>query len=527
MQTESFASAAWLLRGLFGSTPGWLALAHDRLVFTSGEQVLFECDRSAIDRVAFPWYYFGGGMKLWAGGRRYRLSFVRPNGAEVARANSLAAAGEAGGLLVAAGKITDVASGRTAGKRWQALLAMRSVSILLLLVFATTGRAQTATAAALSYDVPQGWSRTADPRNGTVALRPPGMVSGGVCVLTVFQSEPFTGSAAEFHRAVVRRAGTNARQLAVPQESSVGQFLVTTLHQMMPNGLELWHRVYTARWSDRGQVFVLSANRPSVTKTFVPVADAMIERIAIPTTSVASAPAEPEPSSPSVPPSNATSKTSTASTGALDGVYLTLKYKMGASIGGFGYGVYKDYMVFFPDGRVLWHLPDEGLLNFDVARAQREWGDFWGHYEMHGDGINVVFATGPSYSGRRSADGKVVLGGSTYLRQTSGPDGRSLSGTYRAYNLGTNPQWDITFYSDGRFVDKGIRNVVGVMHVADPTKQLPYGPGTGRYHIGQYSIVFEYTDGRREQLSFYVPGDNASSTPGQLVINTFSVVRVR
>jgi hypothetical protein len=38
--------------------------------------------------------------------------------------------------------------------------------------------------------------------------------------------------------------------------------------------------------------------------------------------------------------------------------------------------------------------------------------------------------------------------------------------------------------------------------------------------------VFEYTDGRKEQLSFYIPDDDGSTTPKQLVINTFSVVRV-
>ena len=35
----------------------------------------------------------------------------------------------------------------------------------------------------LSYDVPQGWSRTPDPRTGLVALAPPGLRAPHFCVI--------------------------------------------------------------------------------------------------------------------------------------------------------------------------------------------------------------------------------------------------------------------------------------------------------------------------------------------------------
>lgn len=202
-------------------------------------------------------------------------------------------------------------------------------------------------------------------------------------------------------------------------------------------------------------------------------------------------------------------------------MYLTLKNKGGMSV-----GVSKDFMIFFPDGQVFWHLPEEGLLDFNAAESHRTWNEFWGHYEMQGTRLHVTFNTGPDYSGIKNGDGALLIGGYTYVHQTSGPDGRTLSGTYRAYNLGQDPSRDVTFYPDGRFEDKGIRAVVGALDVGEGRAKVPTGPGGGRYHVAHYSIVFEYTDGRREQLSFYVPDDDGSTTPKQLVINTFNVLRV-
>ena len=366
--------------------------------------------------------------------------------------------------------------------------------------------------AQLAYDVPQGWTQTRNPNTGLISLSPPGLRSGRVVVLTVVNPEAFSGSATEFHTEVVRRAATNARQLEPPLHGTVGAFLVTALHQLMPAGIALWLRIYTARWADRGQTFILTANTPEAAP-FVPVVDAMMSRIAVSQPVAAApqaAPAAPPPPRPTV-----------SATGQIDGVYVTLKNK-----GGYNFGVSKDYMVFFPNGEVLWHLPEEGLLNYDLGSSHQGWRDFWGHYEMQGERFHVTFNTGPDYNGNRNRDGTLKIGSYTYVHQTSGADGRTLSGTYRAYNLGADPKWDVTFYPDGRFDDKGIRGAVGGLDLAYGRAKVPADPGRGRYRIAQYSIVFEYTDGRREQLSFYVPDDDGSSAPKQLVINTFNVVRV-
>lgn len=128
MTNEVLRTPAWLLIGL-GNVPGVLELADGRLGFTTEEGRVFEAPLSQINDLKFPWYYFGGGMKLRVGNEKYRVSFVRPNGASdvpghlFARTDILGAAGDVVGLLTAGRKFLDVGQGRRAGKAWKSVLA--------------------------------------------------------------------------------------------------------------------------------------------------------------------------------------------------------------------------------------------------------------------------------------------------------------------------------------------------------------------------------------------------------------------
>lgn len=126
---------AWLIMGSTGSTPGVLRLsggrlsfeAHGRGALTLGQlrtleertgrpglgahlaegrpAVLFEAPQQAVGDVTFPWYYFGGGMKLKVGSAPYRFSFLQPQ-------NTQAPAGD----LHVYGQIT---TGRASGRAWK------------------------------------------------------------------------------------------------------------------------------------------------------------------------------------------------------------------------------------------------------------------------------------------------------------------------------------------------------------------------------------------------------------------------
>lgn len=118
-------SAVWLLEGMTRNRPGVLELCDGVIAFTADEGRVFETALSDATDIVFPWYYFGGGMKLSVDGARHRISFVRPNGAELAGARLLEGTGaEALGLLTVHQKIADIGEGRRAGKAWRAALRM-------------------------------------------------------------------------------------------------------------------------------------------------------------------------------------------------------------------------------------------------------------------------------------------------------------------------------------------------------------------------------------------------------------------
>jgi hypothetical protein len=120
--TRSFASEAWLLRGLTGSEPGVLAAGGGRLRFSAGSGTVFDVSAEEIMGAEFPWYYFGGGVKIRLPDRMVRISFVKPNGAEYVDARVLASAGNPAALGAAIVKLADVRDGRELGRHWREVL---------------------------------------------------------------------------------------------------------------------------------------------------------------------------------------------------------------------------------------------------------------------------------------------------------------------------------------------------------------------------------------------------------------------
>ena len=113
----------WLLVGMTGSRPGILELVDGRIAFTGEEGRVFEAPLAQTSGLSFPWFYFGGGMKVTVKGVAHRISFVRPNGAEVVSARLLEFVGAGPlALLSVQRKIADIGEGRRAGKAWKAAL---------------------------------------------------------------------------------------------------------------------------------------------------------------------------------------------------------------------------------------------------------------------------------------------------------------------------------------------------------------------------------------------------------------------
>ncbi|GAB3655406.1 hypothetical protein GCM10027589_14580 [Actinocorallia lasiicapitis] len=127
----------WIIMGATGSAPGVLSLNGGRLSFeahhrgaltlsqlrtleqrtgrpgladhlTDGYRVpLFEAPLEAVGDVRFPWYYFGGGMKLKIAGQPFRFSFLQPQNTSLP------------GDLATAGQLS---TGRAGGRAWRTAL---------------------------------------------------------------------------------------------------------------------------------------------------------------------------------------------------------------------------------------------------------------------------------------------------------------------------------------------------------------------------------------------------------------------
>jgi hypothetical protein len=120
---DDFASVAWLLIGTFRTAAGWLDLTAGRLRFSTPDQVVFDVPLAEVTDVDWPWYYFGGGVRLSAAGEKYRLSFVLPNGAGYPSARAAASAGDPAALALVWEKASDVGAGRDVGKEWRRRLS--------------------------------------------------------------------------------------------------------------------------------------------------------------------------------------------------------------------------------------------------------------------------------------------------------------------------------------------------------------------------------------------------------------------
>jgi hypothetical protein len=125
---DDFASYVWRLIGTLRTEAGWLDLTAGRLRYTTETREVFDVRLQEVTGVVWPWYYFGGGVKLTVDGEQYRFSFVLPNGAEYPEARAQAEAGDPAALAIVARKGKDIARGRTAGKEWQRLLRQVGVA---------------------------------------------------------------------------------------------------------------------------------------------------------------------------------------------------------------------------------------------------------------------------------------------------------------------------------------------------------------------------------------------------------------
>ncbi len=126
---SALVTPAWIMAGRLRNIPGVLTAGDGRLAFVTDDGPVFTVPFTQIGEVRWPWWWFGGGVVLIVGGERYKITFIRPNGAPPVSgalaetgAGVLALAVGGGEVYRAARGLVDMHQGRRAAAAWKQVL---------------------------------------------------------------------------------------------------------------------------------------------------------------------------------------------------------------------------------------------------------------------------------------------------------------------------------------------------------------------------------------------------------------------
>ena len=158
--------------------------------------------------------------------------------------------------------------------------------------------------------------------------------------------------------------------------------------------------------------------------------------------------------------------------------------------------------IFFNNGQVYFgpKFPTEGLDELNSRIPPELYPRNWGTYTFsNGNGVlKMLFADIPF----KIANGKLMVTKNQrdwpFYKLTS-VDGARFNGTYKmseAFEM--IPV--ITFTADGRFTDNGVIRVL--YHENNTCINPGFKPGSGTYEVKNFSVMFNYTDGRKIKIAF-------------------------
>jgi hypothetical protein len=196
-------------------------------------------------------------------------------------------------------------------------------------------------------------------------------------------------------------------------------------------------------------------------------------------------------------------KRGTAVGSGIVGVWQGISLQTSAT-SGIRYNVYLP--IFLTNGQAYFgpKFPGEGLDALDTRVLSELHRRDWGTYTFsNGRGIlKMPYADIPL---RMEGDKLIITANKTDHKffQMPSVDGARFNGTYvmsKAYEK--IPV--ISFTADGRFIDKGAIKVL--CHEYSDCLNPGLLPGSGTYEVKNYSILFNYTDGRKIKIAFLGTG---------------------
>lgn len=192
---------------------------------------------------------------------------------------------------------------------------------------------------------------------------------------------------------------------------------------------------------------------------------------------------------------------------------------MGLKTGSAGNWANIEWKVVLPDGSYFNQLPPEGFLEF----SKNQTGGTWGTFVMNGN-------TGSFQNQYETIQVKKIsntelekVGYTNKLYKLALVNGLKLSGKYNTipnwsvipnYPYGPNDaQPMILFDANGTFNDQGIF----VTDFLRPHKDPQRAPGNGTYEIKNFTLILNYSDGRKITKAFSGALNNQVTATSELV----------
>ncbi|HMM15984.1 MAG TPA: hypothetical protein PLS87_11305 [Ferruginibacter sp.] len=177
------------------------------------------------------------------------------------------------------------------------------------------------------------------------------------------------------------------------------------------------------------------------------------------------------------------------------------------------------WMVVLPDGAYFNQLPSEGFLNF----SQNQTGGSWGTFTMNGNSGTFTNPYETLQVNKISNTEMGIVGYVNHIYKLVSVEGLKLSGKYNTipnwstipnYPYGANdPQPMFEFTTAGTFNDMG----AFVTNFSTPYQDPQRAPGNGTYEIKNYTLILNYSDGRKITKAFNGAFDNQVTATSELV----------